>query len=124
MVEGDYIYLRINFFNPGGIGKPADSIDKENIYVKELWVSIFERDRCSLIPDDCRTYRASHDKKEDSLPASNNLYHVHKLILETQKKFKDQEQERKQMEVSSSIWEICLIHALVLYSRVWSNKTL
>ncbi|CAF3511935.1 unnamed protein product [Rotaria sordida] len=79
-VEGEYIYLRINFFNPGGIGKQADSIDKENVYIKEL------------------TYRASNDKKDDIAPASNNLSHVHKLILETQKKFKDQEQERKQME--------------------------
>jgi hypothetical protein len=46
-----------------------------------------------------RTYRASSDKKDDVAPASHNLSHVHKLILEIQKKFKDQEQERKQMEV-------------------------
>ncbi|CAF5111929.1 unnamed protein product, partial [Rotaria magnacalcarata] len=79
-VEGEYIYLRINFFHPGGIGKQADSIDKENVYIKEL------------------TYRASNDKKDDVVPASNNLSHIHKLILEIQKKYKDQEQERKQME--------------------------
>jgi len=79
-VEGDYIYLRINFFNPGGIAKQNDAIDKENVYIKEL------------------TFRASHDKKGDSTPASNNLNHVHKVILETQKRFRDQEQERKQME--------------------------
>ncbi|CAF0939912.1 unnamed protein product [Rotaria sordida] len=79
-VEGEYIYLRINFFHPGGIGKQADTIDKENVYIKEL------------------TYRASNDKKDDVVPASNNLSHIHKLILEIQKKFKDQEQERKQME--------------------------
>lgn len=47
-----------------------------------------------------RTYRASNEKRDDVAPASNNLSHVHKLILETQKRFKDQEQERKQMEVS------------------------
>jgi nucleosome binding factor SPN SPT16 subunit len=35
-VEGEYIYLRINFFNPGGIAKQADAIDKENVYIKEL----------------------------------------------------------------------------------------
>ncbi len=35
-VEGEYIYLRINFFHPGGIGKQADTIDKENVYIKEL----------------------------------------------------------------------------------------
>ncbi len=35
-VEGEYIYLRINFFNPGGIGKQADTIDKENVYIKEF----------------------------------------------------------------------------------------
>ena len=46
-----------------------------------------------------RTYRASNDKKDDVVPASNNLSHIHKLILEIQKKYKDQEQERKQMEV-------------------------
>ncbi|CAF3015468.1 unnamed protein product [Rotaria socialis] len=79
-VEGEYIYLRINFFHPGGIGKQADAIDKENVYIKEL------------------TYRASNDKKDDVVPASNNLSHIHKLILEIQKKYKDQEQERKQME--------------------------
>ncbi|CAF0819247.1 unnamed protein product [Adineta steineri] len=79
-VEGEYIYLRINFFHPGGIGKQADTIDKENVYIKEL------------------TYRASNDKKDDVVPASNNLSHVHKLILEIQKKYKDQELERKQME--------------------------
>ncbi|CAF1037590.1 unnamed protein product [Rotaria sp. Silwood1] len=79
-VEGEYIYLRVNFFHPGGIGKQADTIDKENVYIKEL------------------TYRASTDKKDDVVPASNNLSHIHKLILEIQKKFKDQEQERKQME--------------------------
>jgi nucleosome binding factor SPN SPT16 subunit len=38
-VEGEYIYLRINFFHPGGIGKQADTIDKENVYIKELCVS-------------------------------------------------------------------------------------
>jgi nucleosome binding factor SPN SPT16 subunit len=37
-VEGDYIYLRINFFNPGGIAKQNDAIDKENVYIKELFV--------------------------------------------------------------------------------------
>ncbi|CAF1184005.1 unnamed protein product [Adineta ricciae] len=79
-VEGEYIYLRINFFHPGGIGKQADTIDKENVYIKEL------------------TYRASNEKKDDVVPASNNLSHVHKLILEIQKKYKDQELERKQME--------------------------
>ena len=98
-VEGEYIYLRINFFHPGGIGKQADSIDRENIYIKELYVdhhlegNIFNN-MCSF-----RTYRASNDKKDDVVPASNNLSHVHKLLLEIQKKFKDQEQERKQMEV-------------------------
>jgi len=47
-----------------------------------------------------RTYRASNDKKDDVVPASNNLSHIHKLILEIQKKFKDEELERKQMEVN------------------------
>lgn len=46
-----------------------------------------------------RTYRASNDKKDDVVPASNNLSHIHKLILEIQKRFKDEELERKQMEV-------------------------
>ena len=49
-----------------------------------------------------RTYRASNDKKDDVVPASNNLSHIHKLILETQKRFRDQEQERRQMEVYST----------------------
>lgn len=51
-----------------------------------------------------RTYRASNDKKDDVAPASNNLSSVHKAILETQKKFKEQEQERKQMEVGSMLF--------------------
>ena len=50
-----------------------------------------------------RTYRASNDKKDDVVPASNNLSHIHKLIVEIQKKFKDQEQERKQMEVDGRL---------------------
>jgi len=54
-----------------------------------------------LLQKNSRTYRASNDKKDDVVPASNNLSHIHKLILEIQKKFKDQEQERKQMEVNT-----------------------
>ncbi|CAF1415059.1 unnamed protein product [Didymodactylos carnosus] len=80
-VEGEYIYLRINFFNPGGLGKQNDNFDKEHVYIKEL------------------TYRASNEKKNDDITApANNLNHVYKLILDVQKKFKDEESERKQME--------------------------
>lgn len=54
----------------------------------------------------CRTYRASNEKKDGHAPASNNLSHVHKLILEIQKQFKDEELERKQMEVRELISEL------------------
>ena len=66
-----------------------------------------------------RTYRASNDKKDDVVPASNNLSHIHKLILEIQKKFKDQEQERKQMEVENLLERFS---QFFFFSRALLNK--
>ena len=58
--------------------------------------------------------------KDDVAPASNNLSHVHKLILEIQKKYKDQEQERKQMEVRSFLLSLPFIPFIIF--RVLLNK--
>ena len=69
-----------------------------------------------------RTYRASNDKKDDVVPASNNLSHIHKLIVEIQKKFKDQEQERKQMEVRWILGVREKDNQSLVFNRVWSNK--
>jgi hypothetical protein len=69
-----------------------------------------------------RTYRASNEKKDDIAPASNNLSHVHKLILEIQKKFKEQEQERKQMEVSFLFQSIHFFSFLMFFRELLNKR--
>jgi len=81
--EGDYTYLRINFFHPGAsIGK-ADVIfpNPDAVFLKEI------------------TYRNSNKKAhgEVSSPASN-LNHVFTLIKDVQKNFKTREAEEKEKE--------------------------
>ncbi|MCL4118736.1 UNVERIFIED_CONTAM: hypothetical protein GTU68_027378 [Idotea baltica] len=82
-VEGDYTYLRINFFHPGSnIGKGEGNFSNpEAIYVKEL------------------TYRSTNTKEPGELSApSSNLNTVFRLIKEVQKKFKTREMEEKEKE--------------------------
>ncbi|MFH4974936.1 hypothetical protein AB6A40_001645 [Gnathostoma spinigerum] len=82
-VEGDYLYLRINFTHPGS------QIGKDNLlfphplstYVKEL------------------TYRSSNVKERGEISAaSNNLSTAFRLIKEMQKKFRTQVAEEREKE--------------------------
>jgi len=79
-VEGDYTYLRINFFCPGStISKDASQYQNpEAIFLKEI------------------TFRATNKKEPGELSApSSNLNTAFRLIKEVQKKFKMRESEEK-----------------------------
>ncbi|XP_071546474.1 FACT complex subunit spt16-like [Panulirus ornatus] len=82
-VEGDYTYLRINFFHPGSnIGK-SDGIfpNPDAVFLKEI------------------TYRSTNTKEPGELSApSSNLNTAFRLIKEVQKKFKTREAEEKEKE--------------------------
>ncbi|KAM7026429.1 LOW QUALITY PROTEIN: FACT complex subunit SPT16, partial [Acridotheres tristis] len=82
-VEGDYTYLRINFFCPGSaLGRNEGNIfpNPEATFVKEI------------------TYRASNLKPpgESTVPASN--LHAFRIIKEVQKRYKTREAEEKEKE--------------------------
>lgn len=82
-VEGDYTYLRINFFHPGSnIGKTDGGFSNpEAVFVKEV------------------TYRSTNTKIPGELSApSSNLNTAFRLIKEVQKKFKTREAEEKEKE--------------------------
>ncbi|KAB7506147.1 FACT complex subunit spt16 [Armadillidium nasatum] len=82
-VEGDYTYLRINFFHPGSnIGRGEASFpNPEAIFVKEL------------------TYRSTNTKEHGEISApSSNLNMAFRLIKEVQKRFKTREMEEKEKE--------------------------
>ncbi|NXO67612.1 SP16H protein, partial [Phainopepla nitens] len=86
-VEGDYTYLRINFFCPGSaLGRNEGNIfpNPEATFVKEI------------------TYRASNLKPpgESTVPASN-LQNAFRIIKEVQKRYKTREAEEKEKEVGS-----------------------
>ncbi|XP_071785317.1 FACT complex subunit SPT16-like [Asterias amurensis] len=83
-VEGDYTYLRINFFHPGSaLGKSDGNMftNPEANYLKEL------------------TYRSSNNKGpgESSAPSSN-LNMAFRMIKDVQKKFKTREAEEREKE--------------------------
>jgi len=82
-VEGDYTYLRINFFHPGaGFAKDSHMFSEpEATFVREV------------------TFRASNERKrgETGLP-STNLDTAFRLIKEVQKKFKTREAEQREKE--------------------------
>ncbi|XP_077983541.1 FACT complex subunit SPT16-like [Glandiceps talaboti] len=82
-VEGDYTYLRINFYHPGStIGKTDSQFAQPvSTFVKEL------------------TYRSSNVKApgEPSAPSSN-LNTAFRLIKDVQKKFKTREAEEREKE--------------------------
>lgn len=82
-LEGDYTYLRINFFHPGAsIGRAEVAFpNPDAVFVKEI------------------TYRNSNKRVpgELSTPASN-LNEAFRLIKEVQKKFKTREAEEKEKE--------------------------
>lgn len=82
-VEGDYTYLRINFFHPGAALARGESYfqNPEAMFVKEL------------------TYRSSNTREPgEQITASTNLMNAHRLIKEVQKKFKTREAEEKEKE--------------------------
>ncbi|XP_041277019.1 FACT complex subunit SPT16-like, partial [Onychostruthus taczanowskii] len=83
-VEGDYTYLRINFFCPGSaLGRNEGNIfpNPEATFVKEI------------------TYRASNLKPpgESTVPALN-LQNAFRIIKEVQKRYKTREAEEKEKE--------------------------
>lgn len=84
-VEGDYTYLRINFFHPGGgaLGRNEGSYfpNPEATFVKEV------------------TFRASNLKEPGELSApSSNLNTVCQLIKAVQKTWKTRETEKREQE--------------------------
>uniref|UniRef100_A0A336MRE7 FACT complex subunit n=1 Tax=Culicoides sonorensis TaxID=179676 RepID=A0A336MRE7_CULSO len=83
-VEGDYTYLRINFFHPGAtMGKNEAGMynNPDSTFVKEI------------------TYRSTNTKEPGELSApSSNLNTAFRLIKEVQKKFKTREAEEREKE--------------------------
>nr|XP_023020384.1 FACT complex subunit spt16 [Leptinotarsa decemlineata] len=83
-VEGDYTYLRINFFHPGsamGKGEGGNWSQPEATFVKEV------------------TYRSLNTKVPGEVTApSSNLNTAFRLIKEVQRKFKTREAEEKEKE--------------------------
>ncbi|KAL1500922.1 hypothetical protein ABEB36_006341 [Hypothenemus hampei] len=81
-VEGDYTYLRVNFFHPGStMGKDGNFQQPEATFVKEV------------------TYRSTNTKEPGEIsPPSSNLNTAFRLIKEVQRKFKTREAEEKEKE--------------------------
>ncbi|KAM8961845.1 FACT complex subunit SPT16 [Pelodytes ibericus] len=83
-VEGDYTYLRINFYCPGSaLGRNEGNIfpNPDATFVKEI------------------TYRASNMKTPgDSNVPSLNLQNAFRIIKEVQKRYKTREAEEKEKE--------------------------
>lgn len=82
-VEGDYTYLRINFFHPGSTLAKAENnfAQPDASFLKEL------------------TYRSTNIKEPGEISApSSNLNTAFRLIKEVQKKFKTREAEEREKE--------------------------
>lgn len=90
-VEGDYTYLRINFFNPGvSVNKVGGVVansnegtyrDQDSVFMKEI------------------TYRATNIKESGEIsPPSTNLGLAFKYIKDMQKEYKEKEAEEKEKE--------------------------
>lgn len=84
-IEGDYTYLRLNFFHPGTtISKTESNMFANNFdatFLKEL------------------TYRSTNVKEPGEISApSSNLNTAFRLIKEVQKKFKTREAEEREKE--------------------------
>ncbi|ODM94648.1 FACT complex subunit spt16 [Orchesella cincta] len=82
-IEGDYTYLRINFFHPGAtITKEGGSFpNPEATFVKEV------------------TYRSINTKEPGEISApSSNLNTAFRMIKDVQKKFKTREAEEREKE--------------------------
>lgn len=83
-VEGDYTYLRVNFYHPGATmarGEGSAFPQPDATFVKEV------------------TYRSTNTKEHGEVVApSTNLNTAFRLIKEVQKKFKSREAEEKEKE--------------------------
>ncbi|KRT79094.1 Peptidase [Oryctes borbonicus] len=83
-VEGDYTYLRINFFHPGStMGKNESGTyqQPDATFLKEV------------------TYRSTNTKEPGEIsPPSSNLNTAFRLIKEVQRKFKTREAEEREKE--------------------------
>ncbi|CAB3385354.1 Hypothetical predicted protein [Cloeon dipterum] len=83
-VEGDYTYLRINFFHPGAtVGRNEGGVysQPDATFVKEM------------------SYRSTNVKEQGEISApSSNLSTAFRLIKEVQKKFKNREAEEREKE--------------------------
>lgn len=83
-VEGDYTYLRINFFHPGATMARSEGAQFSNpdaTFAKEV------------------TYRSTNIREPGEVSApSSNLNTAFRLIKEVQKKFKTREAEEKEKE--------------------------
>ncbi|XP_058830141.1 FACT complex subunit spt16 isoform X1 [Topomyia yanbarensis] len=83
-VEGDYTYLRINFFHPGAtMGRNEGAVypNPDATFVKEV------------------TYRSTNTKEPGEINApSTNLNTAFRLIKEVQKRFKTREAEEREKE--------------------------
>lgn len=82
-VEGDYTYLRINFFHPGAtITKESCSFTQPDAsFLKEI------------------TFRSTNQKEPGEISApSSNLNTAYRLIKDLQKKFKTREAEEREKE--------------------------
>ncbi|KAG8222217.1 hypothetical protein J437_LFUL001415 [Ladona fulva] len=83
-VEGDYTYLRINFFHPGtALGRNEGGVyqQPDATFVKEV------------------TYRSTNVKEPGEInPPSTNLSTAFRLIKEVQKKFRNREAEEREKE--------------------------
>ncbi|XP_026285652.1 FACT complex subunit spt16 isoform X1 [Frankliniella occidentalis] len=83
-VEGDYTYLRVNFFHPGatmGRNEGGSYPQPDATFLKEV------------------TYRSINTKEPGELSApSSNLNTAFRLIKEVQKKFKNREAEEREKE--------------------------
>lgn len=82
-VEGEYTYLRINFFHPGA------TINKEN--------NTFHQPDATFLKE--ITYRSTNVKEPGEISApSSNLQTAFRLIKDVQKKFKTREAEEREKE--------------------------
>ena len=84
-IEGDYTYLRINFFTPGTTISKAEaalfSSNADSTFLKEL------------------TYRSTNLKEAGEISApSTNLNTAFRLIKEVQKRYKTREAEEREKE--------------------------
>lgn len=95
-VEGDYTYLRINFFCPG---TGLTFQNPEAFFIKELWVKVkyYLKILNFILYFIFRTYRSSNIRVPGEQASSNLMTSFH-MIKELQKKFKTREAEEKEKE--------------------------